>query len=217
MKNILRKELKLCASLLTYFFLAFTLMAFIPGYPILVGAFFVSFGIFQSFQNGRESNDILYTTLLPIRKRDAVTAKYIFSIFFELSAFVLMAIWTVLRMTVLADVEPYVSNVMMPANPVFLAYALIIFAMFNCIFVNKFFDTAYNVSKPFILFIIVAFLIIGASEALHHFPFLPFLAGRTSSDLAIQFIILGVAAVLYILITAASIKSSQNKFEKIDL
>ena len=32
-------------------------MAFIPAYPILVGAFFVCFGIFRFFQSGRENND----------------------------------------------------------------------------------------------------------------------------------------------------------------
>ena len=76
MKNLLFKELHLSTPLLTFLFLAFSLMTFIPGYPILMGVFFVCFGIFQSYQFGREDNDILYTVLLPIKKSDAVGAKF---------------------------------------------------------------------------------------------------------------------------------------------
>ena len=38
---LLLKELRLSTSPLTVIFLAFTLMVFIPGYPVLVSAFFV--------------------------------------------------------------------------------------------------------------------------------------------------------------------------------
>ena len=78
MNRLLTKELKLFAAPLTYFFLAFSLMTLIPGYPILMGSFFVCFGIFQSFQLGRETNDVLYTVLLPIKKSDAVKARFEF-------------------------------------------------------------------------------------------------------------------------------------------
>lgn len=73
--KLLRKEIKLAASPLSYFFLAFTLMTFIPGYPILVNQFFICLGIFQTFQNGRESNDIIYSVLLPISKKSIVKAR----------------------------------------------------------------------------------------------------------------------------------------------
>ena len=76
MKNLLCKELRLATPLLTFLFLGFTAMTFIPGYPILCGAFFVCFGIFQSYQNGRTDNDILYTVLLPVKKSHVVKAKY---------------------------------------------------------------------------------------------------------------------------------------------
>jgi len=84
MSNILRKELRLSASALSYFFIAFGFMFFIPGYPILCGVFFVTLGIFQSFQNAREANDIVFSALLPIAKKDVVKGKFLFSCFIEL-------------------------------------------------------------------------------------------------------------------------------------
>ena len=68
MIKLLRKEIQLAASPLSYFFIGFGLMAFVPGYPILVGSFFVCLGLFQSFQTAREANDLTYTALLPVAK-----------------------------------------------------------------------------------------------------------------------------------------------------
>ncbi|MGO3548708.1 MAG: ABC-2 transporter permease, partial [Paucilactobacillus nenjiangensis] len=60
MKNLLIKEIQLTSMPITFIFLLFAFMTLIPGYPILMGAFFICLGIFFSFQNGRETNDILY-------------------------------------------------------------------------------------------------------------------------------------------------------------
>ena len=53
MKKLLSKEIRLAASPLSWIFLVATLMMLLPGYPILMGAFFVCFGVFHSFQNAR--------------------------------------------------------------------------------------------------------------------------------------------------------------------
>jgi len=69
MRNVLRKEMRLSASVLSYLFILFGLMFFLPGYPILCGTFFVSLGLFQSFQTAREANDFVFSALLPIAKK----------------------------------------------------------------------------------------------------------------------------------------------------
>jgi len=91
MNKLLKKELRLTAAPITYFFLAFALMTLIPGYPILVGGFFITLGIFYTFQMARESNDILYTALLPCKKQDVVRAKYTFCVLIELLGWLLCA------------------------------------------------------------------------------------------------------------------------------
>ena len=116
MINLIKKEFKLSAHILSYFFIAFGLMTFIPGYPILVGVFFSCLGIFQSFQSYRESNDIAYTILLPVSKKDIVKAKFIFVLTIQFLTFLLMFIITIIRMTMLVDVEAYVLNPLLTAN-----------------------------------------------------------------------------------------------------
>ena len=81
MKNLLNKELRLAASPLSYIFLVAALMTLLPGYPILMGAFFICLGVFQSFKYARESNDVLYSVLLPVKKSDFVRSKFAFTCF----------------------------------------------------------------------------------------------------------------------------------------
>ena len=45
MKKLLYKELRLTAAPITYLFLAFALMTLIPGYPILMGGFFITLSL----------------------------------------------------------------------------------------------------------------------------------------------------------------------------
>lgn len=217
MNNILRKEMRLSASVLSYFFIAFAFMFFIPGYPILCGVFFVTLGIFQSFQNAREANDIVYSALLPIAKKDVVKGKYLFSCFIELCSFALMVAITLLRMTILSESSVYRSNALMNANPFALAMALIIFALFNCVFIGGFFKTAYKFGKSFLIYIITVFLTIGIGEALHHFPGLESLNAFGFDHIMLQLGLLAIGALCYVLITFLSYKKSCEHFELIDL
>lgn len=217
MKNLLMKEFKLATLPLTHLFLLFSLMTFIPGYPILCGAFFVCLGIFQSYQRIREDNDILYSVLLPVSKSEVVKAKYITVVLLQMISFTICAVCTVVRMTYFSDARVYTANALMGANLVFLAFVLLIFAIFNVIFVGEFFKTAYGIGKPFVTFIVVNFLIIGLAETLHHLPGLDWLNALDFSRFGEHFLILVVAVIVYVLFTVVSCRVSQERFERIDL
>lgn len=216
MSAMLKKEMRLSA-LLTYLFIAFGAMALLPGYPILCGAFFITLGIFQSFQSAREANDIVYSALLPVAKRDVVKGKYQFTVFIELCGFALMAILTVLRMTALADAAPYRSNALMNANPFFLGMVLVIFGLFNVIFLGGFFKTGYKIGKPFIIYIIAAFIVIFAAEAVHHIPGFEAVNAFGFDHIGLQLILLLAGALFYVVMTLLSYKKACSNFERIDL
>ena len=217
MKNLIYKELGLATHILTYLFLGFTLMTFIPGYPILCSAFFVCFGIFQSYQTSRENSDILYSVLLPVRKTDVVKAKFYVAVILQMIAFALCSVFTIIRMEFLSESSVYITNALMGANFVFLAFVLIIFATFNLVFIGGFFRTAYNYGKPFIIFIILTFVIIGIAEALHYLPGLGWLNSLGFDYFSGQMIVLASAFVLYFAGTVIAYVASKKSFEKIDL
>ena len=217
MCNILRKEMQLSASVLSYLFIIFGIMFLLPGYPILCSVFFVTLGIFQSFQTAREANDMVFSALLPIAKRDVVKGKFLFVCFIEFCSFLLMTAVTVLRMTVMSQAEVYRHNALMNANPFALGMALFIFGLFNLIFIGGFFRTAHKFAKPFITYIIAAFLMIGAGEAAHHFPGLEPVNAFGFEHIFLQLVLFAVGAACYGILTLISFRISCKNFEKIDL
>lgn len=216
MNALLRKEMRLSAHILSYIFIVFAFMTLVPGYPILCGAFFITLGIFQSFQSAREANDIVYSALLPIAKHDVVKGKYQFSIMIEMCGFTIMAIMTIIRMTVFADVEVYTHNALMNANLFFLGMALVVFGLFNMVFIGGFFKTAYKLS-PFVTYIIAVFVVIGIAEALHHIPGLESVNAFGFDDIALQMCLLIAGAVIFSVMTFVSYRKSCSNFEIIDL
>lgn len=217
MRNILLKEYKLSASPLSFLFILFGLMFFLPGYPVLCGVFFVTLGIFQSYQNAREANDMVFSALLPISKRDVVKGKYLFTAAIELCGILLMAVAVVVRMTVLADAPVYRSNALMNANLFALGMAFVGFGLFNLIFVGGFFKTAYKFAGPFVGYIIAVFLMICIAETLHHVPGFAFLNAFGTEHFAVQVVLLGIGAAFYLAVTVLSCKKACKRFEKIDL
>ena len=217
MRNVLIKEMKLSASVLSYIFIAFGLLFFLPGYPVLCGAFFACLGLFKSFEHAREANDIVFSALLPIAKQDVVKGKYVFVCMIEACTLILMAVTVIIRMTALSDSTVYRGNALMNANMFALGAAFFLFGLFNWIFVGGFFRTAYKAGKPFLIYIIVAFLCITVFEALHHIPGLERLNAFGTDDIGLQLLLLAVGIIAFLIMTAVSCKKACKDFEKIDL
>lgn len=214
MKKLLYKELYLTASPLSYFFIAFSLMVFIPQYPILLGSFFVCLGLFQSFQKARESNDIFYTAVLPIKKTDVVKTKFIFTLTIQGIAFILMVIFSLLRLFLLNNIEPLANNKLLNSNLVFFGFVLIIFALFNSVFVGGFFKSGYKIGVPYLIFILLTMITVAVSESLHFVPSLEVLNLNYHPS---QWIVFAIGVIIFVGLTALSYFKSKKNFEKIDL
>lgn len=217
MNALLRKETRLASLRLTYLFIGFSAMVLLPGYPILCGAFFVTLGIFQSFQSAREANDLVFSALLPVAKRHVVRGKYQFVLLIELIALAIMAALTLVRMTALADAPVYRQNALMNANPFFLGAVLVAFGLFNALFVGGFFRTSFKLGAPFVAYIAAAFAEMVVAEALHHVPGLGALNAFGFEHLALQLSLLGGGAVLFAALTYLSYKRACEDFERTDL
>ena len=105
----------------------------------------------------------------------------------------------------------------MNANLFALGMACVIFGLFNRIFVGGFFKTAYKFARPFVSFVIAAFLVIFAAEALHHIPGLAWLNAFGNDHIASQLILLVAGILIYLLLTFLSCRRACSDFERIDL
>ena len=81
MKALLYKEFKLAMHPICYLFIfLFPFMVLIPNYPLAVGFIYILSCypiLFLGANKGQQSNDLLFSTLLPIRKKDIVNSKII--------------------------------------------------------------------------------------------------------------------------------------------
>lgn len=217
MRRLVKKEFTLAAAPLTYVFLAFALMTMIPGYPVLMCGFFICLGILYTFQFSREYNDVLYTALLPVRKRDVVRARYFFVVCIQLAGVLFCALLTLLRMTALKEASVYRTNPLMNANPAFLGYMLVIMALFNILFLGGFYKTAYYYGKPFVLFCAAAFAVVVLGETLHHIPGMEWLNAVSGDGVLRQIMVLLGGAAVYAAGTMLSLNRSERRFEELDL
>lgn len=208
MYKLFMKEMKVSHPL-SFIFIIFSFMFLVPGYPVLCAPFFVTLGIFQSFQKARENGDIIFTALLPIPKRDIVRGKFIFVVAVELFSTFLMALCVILREFILFDNPVYSLNPMMKADFLALSLALIIFALFNYVFMRLFFLSAYNIGLPFLLYSVSAFIVVLGGEILSHMFYV--------SSLNMQFAFIVIGFLIYFLITLISYKMSMKRFMRLDL
>lgn len=216
MKQLLKKEFTFTALPICYFFLAFSLMTWVPGYPIAMGSFFLCLGLFQSMMSRREQNDLSYTLLLPVSKRQVARANYLFSIALQLVYVLLCALFTVLRTALLPNAAVYAQNALMNANPVYLGNLLLVFLCFNLLVLGRYWKTGYDLGRPFVYFSIAAFLVVALGETLHHLPGLEIL-NAADQGLGIQLLVLAVCGAAYGLGSFAAMRKAEKQFETVDL
>lgn len=119
-------------------------------------------------------------------------------------------------MKILGTAVPYATNQLMNANMAYLGYTMIVFAVFNSIFLAGFFKTTYKIGKPFFIFCVVSFIIIIMGEILHHIPDLESLNNPSNLSMP-QAVIFAIGVVVFMLCTWLSYQKAVKDFESIDL
>ena len=226
MKALLFKELRLAMHPICYVFIVlFPFMILIPSYPLGIGFIYVLTCypiLFLGANKGQQSNDLLFSTLLPVRKKDIVMAR-IFTVIFMQVAFILVmtALYPVARIinNAIAQSAENPSEYMIPglgldSYVLLVAIALIGYAIADIIF----FPIYYKHGKSIVmstLFTILGFVVyIGVFTI--GLPFIPGLDILNNLHLGIQFAILGAAILISFGLHVVVYKVSSKRLEKVD-
>ena len=226
MKALIYKELKLAMHPICYVFIVlFPFMILIPSYPLGIGFIYVLTCypiLFLGANKGQQSNDLLYSTLLPVRKKDIVMAR-IFTVIFMQVAFILVmtALYPVARIinNAIAQSAENPNEYMIPglgldSYVLLVAIALIGYAIADIIF----FPIYYKHGKSIVmstLFTILGFVVyIGVFTI--GLPFIPGLDILNNLHLGIQFAILGAAILISFALHIIVYKVSAKRLEKVD-
>ncbi len=227
MKALLYKEFKLAMHPICYIFIAlFPLMILIPSYPLAIGFIYVLSCypiLFLGANKGQQSNDLLYSTLLPVRKKDIVLARIFTVIFMQVAFMVIMScLYPIAYMWygngVLDQETGKVIDVSvgfgLKSYVIVLAIAFIGYALADLIF----FPIYYKHGKSIVastLFTILGFITyLGVTTIA--VPYIIGIEACNSIPLWIQFIALGAAIGLSALIHLFVYKIGAKCLEKVD-
>ena len=226
MKALLFKELRLAMHPICYVFVAlFPLMILIPSYPIGIGFIYVlpCYPIlFLGANKGQQSNDLLYSVLLPVRKKDIVLARILTVVLMQ-TAFILLssALYPLSRMinTLVVQsaenpAEFKIPGLGLDSYVLLLAIAIIGYALADLIF----FPIYYKKGKSIVmstLFTILGFAayICIVTIAL---PFVPGFEIMNNMHIGIQFAVLSGAILFSFLLHFVVYKIASKRLEKVD-
>lgn len=152
MKNLIYKELALSVN--KFFFVFPILLAGLIMIPqwiyMLVFMYFFWVSAPQIFSAYLAQQDYEFTTVLPVQKGDIAKSKGYTVIILELLHLVLAVIVGIIHNLVYGS-----FNIFLNISPAFYGYVLIMFALFNIIYLPLYFRTAYYFGKPLIYGMIV--------------------------------------------------------------
>lgn len=214
MKALLYKQFRLVCHPMTLIFAFFGAMLLIPSYPYTLAFFYLMLGLFFSFMNGREQKDIYYSALLPIRKRDTVKASVLFVLVMELASLLIAVPFAVLS----CRINPLGGNAVgLEPNAALFAAALVLYAIFNGIFLPSFYQTAYKVGVSFLKAIVPVSLVMIALESSVHFPGMAWLEDCTAAGQIRLLPLLLIAAAIYGAGLYLTYRKAAQNYERVDL
>jgi hypothetical protein len=217
MKDLLFKEFKLAMHPTSYLFLAVGGLLLIPAYIYYVAFIYTCLSIFFVFLIARENKDVLFTVSLPVRKRDAVKARCLMVAIIELAQTLLAVPFAMLGMRINPNPAGNVAGI--EANLAFFGLVLIMYALFNFIFLTGFYKTTIKVSGPLILSSIALAIYVTAAEvAVQMIPTLKTHLDTTNPAMAqyqLPVLILGI--IIFALSLGYTYRKSAANFEKVDL
>lgn len=213
MLNLLYKELRLAAHPTLYVFMLMGVLLVIPNYPYGVLFLFGTLAPFITFLFGRETRDVYFTTLLPLKKSDVVKGKCLMVVFVQIAQILISLPFAIMR----AHMQLGGNSVGVEANVAYYGFGLIILAVFNFIFLTQFYKTAYQVGRSFIIAIIPAMGLVVAMELASHLPPLQWLDSVSPEMLVRQLPILVIGIAIYIVGIFSTYSAAAKRFAQVDL
>lgn len=215
MSNLLYKEFRLAIHPLFFLILLSSALLLIPQWVYFVAMMYLFFiAIPNIFTDAKAKNDIGFTVMLPIRKRDVVKARVLSITILELLQIGLAAVFVTINMALYPN-----GNFMIDANIAYLGCVFVMYGIFNAVFFPMFYKNAYKIGWPLLAALTASILFATAIETLVlSMPAAAhILDGISGEALLRQLPVIAAGIVLFALLTVLAYKKSAKNFEKVDL
>lgn len=217
MYNLLLKELKLGVNPFFYImpFLTGALML-VPGWLyFVVFLYFCFLTIPNMFAGYKTQNDLQFSIMMPVMKKDIVKAKVVVIVILELIHIITAVIYGVLHTRL------YPNFIYLFYGPTigFWGLSFVMLGVFNLIFISMYYKTAYKYGAATVAGIIGAMLFAGGAEWLgikNSYMFNLFKGSGVENN-AIHQTILIAGIFIFAIFTYISYKIAIKRFEKVEL
>ena len=193
MMTLLYKEIRLVAHPTSIVFAFLGCLVLVPSYPYSVIFMFGCLAPYITFLNARETNDVWYTAVLSVTKRESVLGKCLLVVFFQLFQLLFSVPFVLLRNTLNIANNP----VGLDATVAWYGFGLILYAVFDLVFLMTFYKSGYRVGKSFILAAIPMVFLMVAIEATSYIPALVWMDSYQPEHLVMLLPILLVGIIFY--------------------
>ena len=224
MKALIYKEFKLAVHPLCYFFiLFFPAMILIPSYPIAIGFIYILVCypiLFLGASKGEQSNDLLFSTLLPVRKKDVVLARIITILILQATFILVMSLYLPLAIylepiiSAGSEIPPEIPGLGLKSYVLNLGICIIGLAISDLIYLPIY----YRKGLSLILSSLCSMIFFGVYISVFTIalPCLPEFSFLNSMNLGYQFIVLAVAIIVSFLIHLLTYKISAKLLDRVD-
>ena len=213
MMTLLYKEMRLVAHPTSIVFAFLGCLVLVPSYPYRVIFMFGCLAPYITFLNARETNDVWYTVVFPVTKRESVMGKCVLVVSFQLFQLLFSIPFVLLRNTLNIENNP----VGLDATVAWYGLGFFLYAVFDLAFLTTFYKNGYKVGKSFIFATIPMVLLMVAIESTAHIPALTWVDIYQPKHLLIQLPILLAGIVFYGVFVSLAYRISAKRFEKVDL
>jgi len=220
MKNLLYKEFKLAWHPLCYVFLIlFNVFILIPNYPAFVGIMLLPIIytlLFIGTHKGKQTNDLLYTITLPVKKSDIVIARFI--------SLAIMQLISLLLTGALAPLSQLIRNAMGIKQDIgfglnyignVIGFALIAYSILDAIFLLMFYKNGRSVIAPSLIAMSTILIVMGVFTLILPLT-VPSYKTFFESKIWIQFISIAIGLAIYAISHIFILKQSIKEIKKIN-
>ena len=224
MKSLLYKEFKLAMHPLIYIFVfVFPLMALIPNYPIVISFIYVCSCypiLFLGANKGQQSNDIYFSCLLPVRRKDIVKVRLFLLSIIQLISIVLVTIYgaigSLYKEDILIEAGDKISDVGFGFGQIgsVIGFVLLCFSIYDLIFVTCFYKSGRAIVSStllgmlgFMILLCITTLLLPIAITSYFYFF---------SNIYVQIITVILGVIIYFLIHYLTYIKASKLFEKVD-
>lgn len=217
MYNLVMKDFKLGVNpmFLVFPFLIGALML-VPGWLyFLVPLYFCWITIPNTFGGFKMQNDLMFTAMMPVTKRDMVKARVTVIVILELLHVIIAMIYGMITLRL----YPHLTYYFFAPHLGFFGLCFVMLAIFNIFFVPMYYKTAYKIGKATIVSIAAAMLFAGVAQWLgvQSSYVSDTFNGAGADNTALQLSILIAGIAIFIAFAAIAYRMAVKRFLKVEI